>query len=134
MVKKYRQGLVHFVKFNFVGIFNTGLTVVIYNILVYLGMDELVAYPIGYVVGLVNSFIMNKLWTFEKRKSFQLEEAVKFTIVNLIAMGGGQLFLYINKAYIGIDPRVAQLLTLIYSIPVNFIGSKFWAFKDKPDR
>jgi putative flippase GtrA len=127
---KYRHGIIHFVKFNFVGILNTGITVIVYNILLFFKVDELFAYPIAYVVGLVNSFIMNKLWTFGKRQSFSIWETVKFTIVNLIAFGGGQLFLYFNKTYFLLSPVIAQLLTLIFSIPCNYIGAKYWVFKE----
>jgi putative flippase GtrA len=163
--EKYKQGFIHFIKFNFVGIANTGITVVVYNILLFFKVSELVAYPIGYAVGLVNSYIMNKFWTFGDYKLFErrtketdrkeskkqkktaasgmsiaafwenhktsIWEACKFAIVNLLAFGGGQIFLWINKSHIGINPTAAQLLTLLYSIPTNFVGAKYWAFRKK---
>jgi putative flippase GtrA len=127
---KYRTGIIHFLKFNFVGIINTGITVLVYNILLFFKIDSPVAYPIAYAVGLVNSFLMNKLWTFGKKQKFNLWETVKFAIVNLVALGGGQLFILANKNYSWMSPVIAQLVTLLYSIPCNFIGAKYWAFKD----
>jgi putative flippase GtrA len=128
---KYKTGIIHFLKFNFVGLINTGLTIAVYNILLVLKVDSAIAYPAGYASGLINSFILNKLWTFAKKQSFSIREVIKFTIVNLVAFGGGQLFILLNKNYAFMHPTFAQLVTLVFSIPVNYIGAKYWAFKDE---
>jgi putative flippase GtrA len=128
---KYRKGIFHFLKFNFVGILNTGITFVIFIVLNKLfRVDPLIAEPIGYSIGLVNSFIMNKLWTFGKKHSFSVWEVIKFTIVNFIAFGGTWRFLYLNKTYTLTDPVIVKGLSLLFSIPCNYIGAKYWVFKD----
>jgi putative flippase GtrA len=128
---KYGKGITHFLKFNLVGLVNTGITILVYNVLLLLKINQVVAYPISYFSGLLNSYLMNKFWTFGNKKSFHPAEAGKFIIVNLIAYGGGQLFLYFNEHYFHMSPSIGQLLTLIYSIPVNFVGSKYWVFSDR---
>jgi putative flippase GtrA len=128
---KYKKGITHFIKFNLVGLVNTGITILVYNLLLLLKINQVIVFPISYFSGVLNSYLMNKFWTFGNKKSFQLKEAGKFIIVNLIAYGGGQLFIYFNENNFHLWPPFAQLLTLIYSIPVNFIGSKYWVFKDQ---
>jgi putative flippase GtrA len=131
LLVRYRQGIVHFIKFNFVGILNTGITLAVFALLTrFFGVDPLIAEPIGYSLGLVNSFIMNKLWTFAKKHSFSFWEAFTFTIVNLIAFGGTWLFLYLNKTFFHADSLLVKLSSLLYSIPCNFIGSKYVVFRD----
>ena len=120
-----------FIKFNLVGLVNTGITFAVFFLLnKYIHIDKLIAEPIGYCLGLINSFIMNKLWTFGKKHKFHLLEVIKFVIVNSIALGGTLLILMAAEDYLNIDVLWGKLLGYCFSIPVNYLGFKFWVFKD----
>jgi putative flippase GtrA len=120
-----------FIKFNMVGVVNTVITFTVSFSLIHLfGMHELVTYPIGYVCGLINSFIMNKFWTFGKKHHFGILEIIKFIIVNMIALGGSEVIIKFAGDVFNTAPAVGILLGLCFSIPANYVGFKFWVFKD----
>src|SRR2546430_16910650 len=57
--------LVQFVKFGIVGVSNTLLTFAVYTVLLKaFGVWDLAASAIGFGVGTVNSFLLNRRWTF----------------------------------------------------------------------
>lgn len=72
--------LVQFAKFIMVGVMNTALTlVVIYVCKSFLEINEYVSNLIGYVAGVINSFLWNKNWVF-KAKDHLLRQAAAFLI------------------------------------------------------
>lgn len=74
------QNIIQFVKYAIVGVMNTVVTfVVIFIMKSVLGVNPLVSNAIGYVAGLINSFIWNKRWVFQSKKGAG-REAVKFLI------------------------------------------------------
>lgn len=82
MAKEQRVGkktaIVQFAKYALVGVMNTLVTLgVIYVTKSFLGVKPMGANAIGYVCGLINSFIWNKTWVFHSHKDFK-REAVKF--------------------------------------------------------
>ena len=59
--------LVQFVKFGIVGVSNTLLTFVVYTLLLKVfGVWYLAASAIGFVVGAINGFLLNRRWTFRE--------------------------------------------------------------------
>lgn len=121
-----------FIKFGFVGIINTGLNFLVYNILLFFGVDFIVANTIGFGVGMINSFIWNNYWVF-KTKSKSPKIMIKFITVNLILLGLANVLLFIFVKEFGIEERIAQVLVVIINMLINFVASKFWTFKEKRD-
>lgn len=121
-----------FIKFGFVGIINTGLNFLVYNILLFFGVDFIVANTIGFCIGMINSFIWNNYWVF-KTKSKSPKIMIKFIIVNLILLGIANLLLFIFVKEFGIEERIAQVLVVVINMLINFVASKFWTFKEKRD-
>lgn len=131
LLKKYQKGIIQFIKFNLVGIVNTIITFIVFAFLNKLfQIDKLIAEPIGYACGLINSYIMNKLWTFGKKHHFHTLEVIKFVIVNGIALGGTLLILMAAEDYLKIDVLWGKLLGYCFSIPVNYLGFKYWVFRE----
>ena len=65
----YWKGLGQFIKFNVVGIMNTAVDFGVFMILNhYLGLIYAVSQVISYSCGMVNSYFLNKFWTFQKEK------------------------------------------------------------------
>lgn len=79
--------LIQFVKYACVGVLNTLVTLcVIYVCKVLFGVNPLVSNAIGYVTGVVNSFLWNKNWVF-KTSGHYTREAVGFLVGFLICYG-----------------------------------------------
>lgn len=121
--------LLQFVKFALVGIFNTGIHYGIFLVLFHLlGIHYLISSAVGYCCGLVNSFIWNKLWTFQTTSSLNSTELIRFGLVNiaslLVNLGSLKCFV----AYASMSPEFAQFLAIGLSMTVNFLSNYYWTF------
>ena len=120
---------IQFLKFSLIGFLNTSLHYGIFFILLrFQGIHYLVASTIGYCVGMINSFILNKKWTFRTTEVRKDIEFVKFVLVNLAALlvniGSLKYFVCI----VDIRPEFGQIFGISLSMTTNFLGNKFWTF------
>lgn len=84
MKKIRRAHIIQFTKYAAVGVLNTLVTlVVIFMCKSVIGINEYVSNALGYIAGLVNSFIWNKNWVF-KAKDDSLKQLYKFALGFLI--------------------------------------------------
>lgn len=85
---------------------------------------------ISFITGAVVAFVINKLWTFNKKeKSFA--EIVKFVLLYLATLGANVL---VNQLVLFIFPTFVFLGFLCAtgtSTVLNFIGQKWWVFKQE---
>ena len=146
-----RELLLQIVKFTAVGIVNTAITLALIRLLNWLlGSGDFwaqVAYAIGYVVGVVFSYFINRRWTFQSNTKKPLREFLLFAFVNAISWGLSQLTLYLLLTYAGItDAWIAgwcpafllgllsreflcEILAMPSAFVVNFVGSRLLVFR-----
>lgn len=116
-------------RFSFVGVINTAITLGIIFILTKLfNFHYVAANIVGYVVGLINSFLLNRKWTFRSsgsygRQGFRFLQV--FAICYMFQLG--LLILLKEKMYI--DADYSQAIAMIFYTGVNFLLSKFYTFK-----
>ncbi|MDS1033049.1 GtrA family protein [Porphyromonadaceae sp. NP-X] len=125
----FSKTLVQFLKFGIVGISNTLLTAAtIWLLLRVFHSSNYLANIVGYVVGLVNSFIWNRRWTFENHAQVGatiFKFIVTFAISYLLQLG----FLSFLLQQTNIDDYVCQLLSIVVYTVVNFFMNKYYTFK-----
>lgn len=116
-----------FIKFGLVGIINTLITIVVFNILNFIGVNYLLANSIGYIAGMANSYIWNNKWVF-KSNSKDISTLGKFIIVNLVVLliNNGILLLLVEK--LAVNKIIAQGVALVITTVLNFLGNKLWTF------
>ncbi|MDE6311332.1 MAG: GtrA family protein [Muribaculaceae bacterium] len=133
---------VQFVKYCLVGVLNTLVTFgVIYICKSFFGLNLYLCNALGYIAGLVNSFVCNKQWVFHSRGGYR-REALVFALGFLLCYGVQLLTVWlINTSPIGsvvynLTPRIAisgyGIATLIGNIVytvANFIYNKFVTFR-----
>jgi putative flippase GtrA len=121
---------IQFVKFLIIGVINTGIHYVAFLFLYRIvGIDYLFASALGYSVGLINSFILNKKLTFKTKGVRTGAEFVKFFCVNMVALLVNLLALKSFVDYASLIPEVAQVCAIAFSTFVNFLGNKCWTFR-----
>lgn len=136
------QGLIQFIKFGLVGVMNTAVDFLVYALLTWLGMQYLVAQVFSYSAGTVNSYVVNKLWTFgggkgaastETRKAGKVDkrEFARFAVVNIGTLLLSVALLYVLKTGLGFHPLVAKIGVTAVTVVVNYIGSKLWVFRSR---
>lgn len=90
-------------------------------------LNYLVALVIAHFIGVTNSYLWNKYWTFQVKK-FRLAEFVKFNIVYLFALGANMLILYVAVERLAFNPRLGQLIVLPIVTLLSYFGHKYWSF------
>ena len=122
--------IIQFLKFGAVGISNTAITLAAQYGLMALGMHYIPAYAIAFFVSVANSFFWNGKFVFKNAGSpgalgrfFRMLAASGFTL--LAGMG----FMALLVEALHISESIAPLLNLLLTVPLNFLLTKFWAFK-----
>ena len=140
LVKLIKQ----FSKFIIVGGINTGIDFLLLNILIYVtgitaGIELFILNSISFSVAVVNSYFMNKRWTFQDKTKTE-QEPVKFSqffaisivgiVINGFVLTG--ITTYIPPLF-GLSAvlwaNIAKLMATGFSLIWNFIGYKFFVFK-----
>jgi len=149
-------------KFSLVGVINTIIDIGILNFLVKVlnfksqikigGFSFLLANIISVTIAMINSYILNKYWTFEAKKKKNLfQEALKFFFITILGMyflhqlvfnlfysywlwPTNQLInlmhlLRINFLDELIKLNLAKVIAIGVSLIWNFLGYKIWVFK-----
>ena len=117
------------IRYSLVGVGNTLITAaVIWVMMKVFGVSDVVSNITGYAVGLINSFVWNKQWTFNSSASWRssaLRFGIVFAVCYLLQLG---LLLYLN-ATLTIDSYYNQLIAMAFYTVANFIMNKFYTFK-----
>ena len=126
----HHKSLVQFIKFGIVGVSNTLLTAIsIWFLLKEFHCSDYLSNFTGYIIGLLNSFIWNRKWTFESKTKVSVtifKFIVTFVISYLFQLGNLYLLLHFTL----IDPYYCQILSIgVYTL-INFILNKYYTFKN----
>ncbi len=123
--------MVQVVRFGIVGVLNTGVTLaVIFVLMKGLMVHYVFSNIIGYVLGFINSFVLNKKWTFQSKGNVGLEGmlfVVVFGVCYLIQLGS----LLFMKETMGVKAVYSQLLAMAAYTSLNFTLNKLITFKNR---
>jgi putative flippase GtrA len=116
-------------RFIIVGLINTSVTLsLIFFLSDLLGMNYLVANGIGFVGGFLNSFVMNRFWTFRSSGRI-LDEWIWFFVVFVISYFIQlKSFLFFQRLEV-FSLLWAQISAMIVFTLLNFSGNKLITFK-----
>jgi putative flippase GtrA len=121
--------LVQFVKFGIVGISNTLLTFAVYTLLLKgFGMWYLAASAIGFVAGTINSFLLNRRWTFRGHVGDALTP-VRWTVVQCSGLGLNEVLLYVFVHDAKLDKLLAQAFATVVVTVSTFFANRAWTFR-----
>ena len=118
----------HFIKYGIVGAWNTVLTLVVYTLLVKLGVEYLAALLIGYLIGAINSYLLNRHWTFRAGHVAHSTAGTRFAIVQGCAIAANEGLLYVFVHHLHIDKIVAQVILTVPVLLVTFFINRAWSF------
>jgi putative flippase GtrA len=125
LIYRYRQ----VIKFGLVGVANT---LICFALLFFLdkvmGLGYQIANPIAYFLSTLNSFYLNKKWTFKSEGKARKEGALFFVVIGC-AWGVQYLFLNYLVESLRMDDMVAQIVGMVIFTGLNFLGQKFITFK-----
>lgn len=123
-----------FVRFCVVGVSNSAISFLVFYILSQqMGANYLLSSFIGYISGIANSFVWNKIWTFQDQSPRLLGQFIKFLAVNLFSLCINLLVLYTLVENLHQVKTIAQLVAMGFSTVANYLGSKIMVFVERPE-
>jgi|SaaInl8_200m_RNA_FD_contig_121_75080_length_9522_multi_5_in_0_out_0_9 putative flippase GtrA len=119
---------VEFFRFVLVGILNTFIGLSVIFILIYFSMNNYLANLVGYLIGLIFSFLLHKNYTFKNKANTINRQMLFFLLVFLISFSINIFILYISLEYY--TKYISQLLAIIAYTTISYLLNKFITFKE----
>lgn len=120
-------------RFLFVGGINTAVGYGAYALCVFFGLHYSFAQLISAIIGIVNSYVWNKYFTFRKKGKSAIE-IVRFIAVYAVsyAVNLGLLFVLIDK--LNMSEYLAGVFGLIVITLISYIGHNKFSFKGEKEK
>jgi len=127
-------------RFGVVGGLNTLLDILILNALLLLfpttSTTTLLAYnALAFSLGAVNSFLLNKHWTFRHKQNITFKELSRFTITTLGGIGWSTLVLWLASTLLyplvlntTLWANAAKIVSVASSALLSYLGMRLWVF------
>jgi len=137
--------VVQFLRFCAVGGLNTFVDVFAFNLLVWAFPTRdsglLVIYnSLAYLIGAVNSFCWNKLWTFGQHSVTSNDQIVRFALVTSLGIICNDAFLWLATTILAslsltsiLWLNVAKVCAIAGSVSVSYVGMRFGVFTKKEE-
>jgi len=130
-------------RFGLVGGLNTIVDLLILNMLLLLLPTNstrmiLIFSAIAYSIGAVNSFLLNKYWTFGYRKRTSWREVARFVVTTLLGIGWSSIILWLASNALQpilINPTIwantSKVIAICGTVMINYLGMSLWVFVSK---
>lgn len=118
-----------YMRFALVGASNTLLSTGVYVGLVQLRVPYLVASGLAFALGALNSYVLNRRWTFRSRGR-PVPEVARFACVQAVGLAVNLILLAAFVRGAGLSHLLGQLLAFPLASVVTFALSRQWAFRD----
>ncbi|MDV3428046.1 MAG: GtrA family protein [Bacillota bacterium] len=118
-------------RFSIVGIFNTLIDFLMFTIFhEAFGAGYIISQIIGYSTGILNSFILNKKWTFEDKscRKEAVNKLLQFILVNLITLIITLFFMNLLVKKVNVNVYAAKVFVTFIAQISNFLIYKLWIF------
>ncbi|GAC1401111.1 MAG: hypothetical protein NVS4B12_05260 [Ktedonobacteraceae bacterium] len=132
------------VRFGLVGSLNTFVDLLILNSLLWLlpttSIPTLLTYNVlAFSLGAVNSFLLNKYWTFKHKQRTTLKEVIRFMLTTLCGIGWSTLVLWLastalhpNAVNATLWANASKGIAIVSSALLSFLGMRLWVFVRSP--
>lgn len=114
-------------RFALVGASNTVVLFVTYGGLLLLGVWYVLAIVAAYVVGIVNGYTLNRLWTFNAGP-FTVSSFLKYAFVQIFGLALTVICTAFFVEVVGVAEIAALPLSWPIVIPMTFFATRSWAF------
>lgn len=132
--------LFQFMRFCLVGGANTLLDLCIFNILLWIfptqsTVNLLVYNSIAYAIGSINSFVLNKYWTFQSKRSVRHGEFVRFILTTVAGIGCNNLIIWFLSSLFHpfmthplVWANASKILAIFGTTLISYFGMRLWVF------
>jgi putative flippase GtrA len=128
--KPTKATAVQFVKFGVIGASNTLVNIIVYTVVIFINPAwYLLGNALGWALGVLNSYYWNNRYVFIDSKGTTASKLLKMYASYAAGLVVSTLLLILFVQVFGLQELLAYLLTIIFTVPINFLLNKFWAFK-----
>lgn len=139
----WKQIVGQVLRFCLVGGLNTILDLLLFNGLLWAfptnNPANLIVYnSLAYAFGGINSFVLNKYWTFRHRQNIGPSEIARFAITTLVGICVNDLLLWIfsNTIHLqDINPtlwaNVSKVIAIFGTFLISYTGMRLWVFSKR---
>lgn len=139
--EQQKESFQQFVKFGIVGVSNTILSYVLYAGSLFFFQQLRIFPKADYLISQGIAFVLSVLWSFywNNKKVFVLQEGQERSIWKALIktyisysfsglfLSGVLLVFWVQVLHV--SKLIAPIINLIFTVPINFILNKKWAFK-----
>lgn len=128
-MKNFKNKLITLVKFATVGAGNTLIDFSVFFLLTAVSTPYLLSQIFSYTAGMVNSYLLNRSWTFQVKKKINKQEVMRFLLINFAASSTAFCLIYVLRDNFGLSLIISKILATAGGTSITFIGSRFWVFR-----
>jgi putative flippase GtrA len=139
--KIFSQRIYEFIKFLVVGLLNTAIDFAVLNLLsfffnIFSGPLIILFNIVSFLCAVLNSYFLNKYWTFHVKNTNPSKEWLSFAVVSIVSAIASTAVVYLGTTlfkhwggdYIWLN--FIKAIAVIFSTFINFLGYKFFVFKE----
>lgn len=127
LITKFEQ----FIKFVIVGCSNASINLLVYYVCIYLGIHYILAYTLGFLLGVCNAFYWNSKYVFKNKTETNIARGfVKVLLSYGLSFLLSVLLMGVIVETLKFSSYIAPILKLVITVPLNFVLNKLWAFKE----
>ena len=117
-------------KFIFVGLLSTILNFITYKTIFEITNIIFIAYLMGSILGLINSYYFSKFWTFKYSRKDNKKMFLSYIIIHISGIGLSSLVTYASNSIFS-NYILAWFFGAIFFSVYNYTNLKKYTFKDK---
>jgi Predicted membrane protein len=143
-VKKMLYGIFQivsqFFRFGLVGGLNTVIDLAAFNVFLWFWPTHstmlLLAFnSFAYALGGVNSFVLNKYWTFKQQRTISPGEVVRFLLTTCVGIVCNDLIIWIMSNLVHplaanptLGANVSKIVAIFGTMCISYLGMRLWVF------
>lgn len=133
----WRKTGLQFILFNMVGLLNTAIDVAVFSLLLAFSVHASAAQAIGYMAGMLNSYLLNSRFTFKQQSQHLTSlhkgaRRIRFIIWNLSMLLLSVVLMAIAIEWLHMNAAIAKIGVTLSVLFINFYGNKRWVFIKQP--
>lgn len=120
------------VKFGLVGVLNNIICLLVYYIVVAINAKlYLLGNALGFIISTLNAYFLNSRFVFRTatQKEIPKGSLVKTYLTYMLSLCISTSLLFLLVDIIGIHENIAPIISLIVTVPLNFVLNKLWIYK-----
>lgn len=124
------QLILQFLRFCLVGVANTLVSLGVYYLILYFFPAQYVlGNALGWAVGVLNSYFLNRVFVFRDSAVPVLRGLLRAYMLYGVSLLLSTGLLVLQVEILSVSRQLAPVINLAFTTPLNFLLNKFWAFR-----